>query len=293
VDYSTVPKGFLPPGFLALDLAKTLGVQAFDPDNGNAPIGAAAYSRRSNGLLGSDPVHPDVVVAANGASDLIYLPSRDKKLAGRVIAALLAQDYTSGVFVDETLGSFAGTLPLSTIGLAGAAATPRPSMVVSFRSESTGCPQPLLCTVEVTDATFQQGQGYHGSFSRADTMNFMAAVGPDFKSGFVDAAPASNADVGQTLARVLGLTLNAKGRLLGRVLVEALIGGAVPKHQAGMIRSAPSASGLRTVVRYQQLDRYRYFDAAGFPGRTVGLQEGDGSVFHRSGLIGDRSSPGS
>ena len=45
----------------------------------------------------------------------------------------------------------------------------------------------------------------HGSFGRGDTMNFMAAIGPDFKAGFVDDAPASNADIGKTLARILGL----------------------------------------------------------------------------------------
>ena len=28
----------------------------------------------------------------------------------------------------------------------------------------------------------------HGSFSRGDTMNFMAAIGPDFKHGYVDDA---------------------------------------------------------------------------------------------------------
>ncbi len=47
----------------------------------------------------------------------------------------------------------------------------------------------------------------HGSFSRADTMNFMAAIGPDFKSGFVDEAPVSNADIGKTIAQVLGLKI--------------------------------------------------------------------------------------
>src|SRR4029079_1549845 len=130
---------------------------------------------------------------------------------------------------------------------AGAAATPRPSIVVSFRTEATGCAQPVLCTAEVTDATFQQGQGYHGSVSRADTMNFMAAAGPDFKTGFLDEAPASNADVGQTIARVLGLTLRPNRPLVGRVLVEALMGGAVPKHTSGMVRSNPSPEGLRTV----------------------------------------------
>ena len=43
----------------------------------------------------------------------------------------------------------------------------------------------------------------HGNFSRADTNNFMAAIGPDFKKGFVDEAPVSNADVGKTIAHLL------------------------------------------------------------------------------------------
>jgi hypothetical protein len=37
-------------------------------------------------------------------------------------------------------------------------------------------------------------------------MNFMAAIGPDFKAGRVDALPVSNADVGATAARLLNLT---------------------------------------------------------------------------------------
>jgi hypothetical protein len=35
--------------------------------------------------------------------------------------------------------------------------------------------------VEIADTGLQQGQGMHGSFSRADTFNNMAAIGPDFK----------------------------------------------------------------------------------------------------------------
>jgi hypothetical protein len=65
---------------------------------------------------------------------------------------------------------------LSAINLDGSGRTPRPSFVVGFRSYATGCAEPLLCAVEVADTTMQQGQGNHGSFSRADTMNFMAAV---------------------------------------------------------------------------------------------------------------------
>ena len=158
----------------------------YDPDTKSARVDANSYPTRSNGLIGLDPANPDVVVAANGGSDLVYLPKNDKALAALVVRALLTQDYVSGLFVDDSLGHFAGTLPLSAINLKGSAVTPIPAIAVNFRTLSTGCDQPLLCTVEIADTGLQQGQGMHGSFSRADTMNFMAAIGPDFKYGFVD-----------------------------------------------------------------------------------------------------------
>ena len=271
--YEDVPRGFLPPGFVAIDLARALGLPLVDPDAKNAPVPDNQHSSRSNGLIGHDPANPDVVVAANGGSDLVYLPKKDQKLAGRVIAALLAQDYVSGLFVDDALGKFAGTLPLSAINLKGSALTPMPAIAISFRTFSTGCEQPLTCTVEIADTGLQQGQGMHGSFSRADTMNFMAAIGPDFKAGFVDPAPVSNADVGKTLAYVLGIKVKDKGKLVGRVLREAMPGGEPAAYLARRLRSAPAADGLRTVLAYQLVGKTRYFDAAGFPGRTLGLEE--------------------
>ena len=102
----------------------------------------------------------------------------------------------SGIWVDPKLGRFAGTMPLDALRLAGSALTPVPAIVVNFRSHDTGCGEPLKCAVSVADTGLQQGQGMHGSFSRADTKNFMAATGPDFKAGFIDPAPVSNADVG-------------------------------------------------------------------------------------------------
>jgi hypothetical protein len=270
--YADVPAGFLPPGFMSIDIAKGLGLPLYDPDSQNALVGDNAHPRlRGNGLIGSDPAKPDVVVGANGGSDLIYLPNKDRATATRVIDILRSQDYVSGLFVEDDLGPFAGTLPLSAINFRGRAVTPRPSIVVNFRSFSTGCDQPLLCSATVADATQQQGQGMHGSFSRADTMNFMAAIGPDFKSGFVNEAPVSNADVGRTIAQLLGLQIRAKGRLLGRVMSEAMPGGRMPRVRSHIRQSAPAANGLRTVLNYQVVRRTRYFDAAGFPGRTVGL----------------------
>src|SRR5262249_33835506 len=161
------------------------------PSNSNARVGENALTREGNALIGNDPSKPDVVVAANGGSDLIYLPSKDRRLAGRIVEALLAQGYTSGVFVDDDLGPLPGTRRASATTLLGRAVTPRPSIVVNFRTHRTECEQPLLCAVVVGDSRYQQGQGTHGSLSRAETMNFMAAIGPDFKTQFVDEAPVS------------------------------------------------------------------------------------------------------
>ena len=111
----------------------------------------------------------------------------------------------------------------------------------------------------------------HGSFSRADTWNFMAMQGPDFKTQFVDPAPVSNADLGCTIAQLMHLDPSDKGKLVGRVLSEALPGGAVPDISSRVVTSEPAANGLVTVLDMQQVGNTRYFDVAGFPGRTVGL----------------------
>ncbi len=269
--YADVSPGFLPRGFLAIDLAKALDLPLFDPDNKNARVGENAAPHSGNGLIGQDPAKPDVVIAANGGSDLVYLPSKDRRLTARILKALYEQDYVSGVFVDDALGLYAGALPLSAINLKGKAVTPQPSIVVNFRSFDTGCDQPTLCTVIVADTRYQQGQGTHGSFSRAETMNFMAAIGPNFRTGFIDTAPVSNADVGMTIAHLLGLQIPRKGRLVGRVIREAMPGGTMPPVSARTRRSRPSATGLRTVLIYQQIGATRYLDAAGFPGKTMGV----------------------
>jgi hypothetical protein len=271
--YDKVPAGLLPPGFLAIDLAKALALPLHDPDKKNELVAAGTYPKRGNGLLGADPANPQVAVAANGGSDLIYIPGKDRALTAKVIDALLAQDYVSGLFVNDELGSFPGTLPMSAIKLEGHARTPRPAVVVNFRSYATGCDKPVLCTVEIADTGLQQGQGMHGSFSRGDTMNFMAAIGPDFKSGFVSDAPVSNADMGKTMAEILGLKIPFKGALMGRVVQEALPGGASPAVENFIERSQPGTDGLVTMLVGQRVDANRYFDAAGFPGRTVGMDE--------------------
>ncbi len=271
--YKDVPAGLLPPGFVAIDLAKALAMPLHDPDDKNTAVAAGSYPKRGNGLIGDDAANPVVAVASNGGSDLVYIPGKDRALTAKVIDALLAQDYVSGLFVDDELGSFPGTLPMSAVNLKGLARTPRPSVVINFRSYSTGCDRPVMCTVEIADTGLQQGQGMHGSFSRAETMNFMAAIGPDFKAGFVNETPVSNADMGKTMAHILELKIPFKGALMGRVAEEALPGGASPTVENFIERSNPAAEGLATILVGQRIGVNRYFDAAGFPGRTVGMDE--------------------
>jgi predicted AlkP superfamily pyrophosphatase or phosphodiesterase len=269
--FADTPVGRLPLGFVALDLARALDLPLIDPDSDYATVADGQHSKFGNGLVGGDKSNPKLVVTANGGSDMIYLPDGDRAIAKRVVEALLAQDYVSGIFVDTRLGKFPGTLTLDDIALEGSAITPHPAIVISFRSFDTICGEPVRCTVEIADTVLQEGQGMHGSFSRADTWNFMALQGPDFKTHFVDPAPASNADVGRTVAHVLGFKTSDNGRLVGRVLTEALPNGTLPETTGRVVISEPAANGLSTVLNIQEVGDTRYFDAAGFPGRTVGL----------------------
>ena len=307
--YDDTPSGHLPSGFLALDLANALDLPLFDPDAYGAAIDTQAacdipgnsakpadkfkakHGKHGNGLIGRSADHPDMVVTAGGGSDLIYLTSAAGKLLVPIIVnSLLAQDYVGGVFVDDGLGSFPGTIPLSTINLIGSARTPRPSIVVSFRSFSTGCTEPLRCGAEVADGSLQQGQGNHGSFSRSDTFNFMAAVGPDFKRNFIDAAPTSNADIAPTLATILGIPLEAKGKLVGRIISEALPGGKSVSFTTttclypaanlghGAQQNEPPLFKLQPALSSQKVGATSYFDAAGLSGRVLGLDTGDAVI---------------
>ena len=271
--YSDVPRGFLPPGFLAIDLAKALGLPLHEPNGLDVALNDGFHPRHASAVLGVDPAHPEMVIGANGGVDLIWLPkSGARELAARTVQALAAQDYTGAVFVRDTLGPIPGALPMSVIGLRGSALTPQPSIIVSFRSYSSGCAAPDTCGVEVADSELQQGQGIHGAFSRADTHNFMAAIGPDFKAGFVDPSPVSNADLAVTLEKILRLQVTAKGSLGGRVLSEGLRGGETTTSHARIIRSKPAANGFQTILNLQTLGAETYFDAAGAPGRTLGLR---------------------
>ncbi|MBW4591914.1 MAG: alkaline phosphatase family protein [Brasilonema angustatum HA4187-MV1] len=283
--YPGVNPGYLPSGFVAIDIAHELALPLYDADTATADGKNYALvdptqgqrPRNGDGLIGGSGVIQDkpdakVVVAANGGSDLIYIPDHNPETVNKVVDFLSKQDYTSGLFVSDEYGSVPGALPLSSINLKGSTELPTPDIVLNFRTFATDSNNPSGSQVEIADTALQQGQGMHGSFGRGDTYNNMIAFGPDFKQGYVDNAPVSNADVATTLANVLGFDIPSNGDLTGRVITEALLGGpdSIP-YTTGILKSAPTADGISTYLNYQQVGDTSYFDAAGFGDRTVGL----------------------
>ena len=275
-----VNTGFLPVGFLALDLAHQFGLPLFDPDTkvagkyapvdptiGQATATVLQHPASGDGLIGGtgailNQTDAKIVVAANGGSDLIYVPSHDTATVRAIVAFLAKQTYVGGIFVDDFYGGdIPGALPLSSIGLVGSAVTPRPAISVNFKTFYLDRAN-LQTGVEIADSTLQEGQGMHGTLARADTFNNIAAMGPDFKTGYVDVVPMSNADLAPTLASILGIKLPFQGTLSGRIMREALIGTTdVPVYTADKKVSGVQG-GMATVMLEQQVGDERYYDEA-------------------------------
>jgi len=282
-----VNTGFLPVGFVAIDLSHALNLPLFDPDSiiaggsGNVyePVDptvpqqtATVRQHPANGdaLIGGsgnilDNTDAKVIVAANGGSDLIYVPDHDINTTKKIVAFLAQQDYVGGMFLDDSFGRIPGTLPLSSINLVGATGLPTPTIALAFKTFATDPNHPLQTAVQIADSGLQQGQGMHGSLGRDNTFNNMAAIGPDFKSHFVDFSPVGNADIVPTLAQILGFELSSNGDLKGRVILEALKGGpfAVFFERQAFI-SPRAASGQSTALEFQRVGSRLYFDEACF-----------------------------
>jgi arylsulfatase A-like enzyme len=276
------PKGTLPTGFLAVDLGIREHLRVFDPAV-RATAGSSAYLEvvlggeksqhpsTGSALLGETVKRVDgsdatLIVAANGGSDLVYVPSGSVDVVRKTIGVLTELDYVGGIFVDDRYcpasADCPGALPLSSIGLTGHSAVPRPAIVVTYKVfyQSAG---DLQSAAQVSDTTLQEGQGMHGGFGRDQTYNNMAAMGPDFKAGFVDESPVGNIDIAPTLAHLLGLQIPSVGAVRGRVLEEGFLGSKVPDvSPQKVLVSAPNENGLSTLLEYQEFNGTRYYDSA-------------------------------
>lgn len=276
------PQGTLPTGFLAVDLGIRAHLRVFDPAV-RATTGSSAYveltiggeksqhSSSGSALLGETVKRVDgsdarLIIAANGGSDLLYVPSKSAEIVHQTIAILTQLDYVGGIFVDDAYCPEAsdcpGALLMSAVGMVGKSHVPRPAIVVTYKVFYK-TPGDLQSAVQLSDTTFQEGQGMHGGFGRDQTFNNMAAIGPDFKSRFVDEAPMGNIDIAPTLAKILGIELPSVGSLKGRVLEEAFVNGAdIKSGDTRTLVSVPAQNGVRTVLEYQEASAVRYYDRA-------------------------------
>ena len=107
---------------------------------------------------------------------------------------------------------------------------------VTVRNKSAELVHPvkgLMYEDSGTSQTFTTGMGMHGAAGEREIHNFCAAIGPDFRRGFVDFNPTANIDVAPTITEILGVLPNiGPGGVApdGRAMAEALTDG---RHGAG------------------------------------------------------------
>ena len=97
--------------------------------------------------------------------------------------------------------------------------------------------------------------------------NTLVANGPDFRKGFVNELPSSNADVAPTILSILGL--KPPQPMDGRALTEAFVGGAAPtgKPETKTLEATREV-GLRRWHQYLKTTTY---------GGAFYVDEGNGS----------------
>ena len=184
----------------------------------------------------------DVMVVGLGGSALLYVIDRDEAVIRKLAAFLQSTDF-AGVILSRL--AIEGTFPLSDVRLDPT--NTLPDLVVSFKwtEEKNEFDAPGYVYSEGS----KRGAGTHASLSLFDMHNTLIGNGPDFRAGFIDALPSSNADVAPTILSILGL--KPPQPMDGRVLGEALVNGQVPSGQPKTeTKKASRDVGLRHWEQY-------------------------------------------
>jgi hypothetical protein len=163
----------------------------------------------------SEPTSRCIVIAANGGSEYLYVPSHNPNIIQQLVSYLQRREEYGAIFVDDRYGHIPGTFPLSLVKLENTAGR-NPDIIVSYNYNENAVIQGMK-GIEYESMFVLRGM--HGSFSPIDVHNTLIAYGPDFQSGFVDKLPTGNVDVAPTIAYILGLSLPNRD---GRILAEAL-----------------------------------------------------------------------
>jgi hypothetical protein len=214
--------------------------------------GDAAVCNGQKYVTPAYPVPPvldnaSVVIAANGGSDYIYVPSHSPAVVKSVVTFLQQHEQFGAIFVSSVYGKIRGTLQLKDVRVENAAGR-NPDIVVSYAWDDKATVEGMA-GIEFESA--MGNRGMHGSFSPVDVHNTLFATGPDFKKGFRDTLPTGNVDVAPTIAWLYGLDLNQAD---GRPLFEALVGGLDPEKDLADTGSARPTAAITSSDETESLD---------------------------------------
>ena len=258
-----VNDGFLPPGFLAIDLARELDLPLFDPeqqtvdergvrhyakvDPSIAQPGRTAFAsgrpaeRRSSAGPGASACR------STRRSSLRRPPSMCRATIAVSCAASCGfsptQDYVGGLFVNDRFGQVPGALRMSDVGLIGTrhdaeAGDRRQLQELSARSE-----KPAHERRSSSAECASTGKAITDRLRAPTRSTTWRPSAPTSRSGSSTQSPVSNADVQPTLAHLMKMKIPQLGDLRGRVITEALAGG------PATMRFAPGVVALAAVIR--------------------------------------------
>jgi arylsulfatase A-like enzyme len=196
----------------------------------------------------------EIVLAANGGSLYVSVPSGDRALLSRIVAALAAWEHGGVILTRPIDGApLPGTLPLDAVGIAG-----------------THAPD-ILCALAWDDAVNEYGlagrsagldtglAASHGGISGWEINNTLVLSGAGVKAGLHHEVPAGNIDLAPTLAALLGVGPLPEAD--GRVLAEALTGGPDPADVAVSRETLTAEHGAkRYSIRISTVGTTRYLD---------------------------------
>ena len=207
----------------------------------------------------------DVMVVGLGGSAFLYVIGKDDSVTSRLVGFLQNMDSVGVLFSQLSNGKpVDGTFPLSAVRMN--AEETAPDVVISFKwtdeKNEYGAPGHVLSEGGKRNA------GTHASLSRWDMHNTLIGNGPDFRAGFINDLPSSNADVSPTILSILGVK-QPQGGMDGRVLKEALVYEKTPsgKPKTETIKTSREI-GLR---HWEQYLKTTTFDGAFY------VEEGNGS----------------
>jgi arylsulfatase A-like enzyme len=203
-----------------------------------------------------------LILSRNGFALFVNVPDGDHALVEHVVRAFQAWQPAGCLFTGARGQPVVeGTLPLELVGLTGdPAAGPEQALAPD-----------VLCAMAWDDGANPHGHdgrsagwdaqytASHGGISPWEIRNTLILAGPGLKRGLESGAPAGNIDLAPTLLHLLGL--DPPPGQHGRVLAEALLGGAEPASLPVERETVVAERGpYRQRVQFSTVGRTRYLD---------------------------------